>query len=69
MTVNSYCEEKKRKKRGKQAEKNGVGESVSTLQILMSISMVSQVAVLNGSAEEQLAILQNAEVHGKFRFL
>ena len=35
----------------------------------MSISIVSQVAVLNGSAEEQLAILQNAEVHGKFRFL
>ena len=25
-------------------------------------------AVLNGSAEEQLAILQNAEVHGKFSF-
>lgn len=25
-----------------------------------------QVAVMNGSAEQQLAILQNAEVHGKY---
>lgn len=31
--------------------------------------MVYQVAVLNGSAEEQLAILQNAEVYGKFKFV
>ena len=29
-------------------------------------SSSSQVAVMNGSAEQQLAILQNADVHGEF---
>ena len=32
---------------------------------LITVYILFQVAVMNGSAEQQLAILQNADVHGK----
>ena len=51
--------------RGEQGDRNQACLKVNNEFLLIFLFFFwFQVAVLNGSAEQQLAILQNAEVHG-----